>query len=81
MKHIALSVSLACATAPAGLAQAAQSLQAPVVAPNWYVENLTWPEVRDAIAAGRATAIIYTGSTEQNGPHWRSASTTSSPTT
>ncbi len=34
-----------------------------------YIEELTWPEIRDAIAAGKTTAIIYTGSTEQNGPH------------
>src|SRR3954463_4100139 len=34
-----------------------------------YVEDLTWPEVQHAIAAGKTSAIIYTGSTEQNGPH------------
>ncbi|HEY6225171.1 MAG TPA: creatininase family protein [Gemmatimonadales bacterium] len=33
------------------------------------IEEMTWTEVRDAIAAGRTTAIIYAGSTEQNGPH------------
>src|SRR5438105_4484347 len=34
-----------------------------------YIEDLTWPEVQRAIAAGKTSAIIYTGSTEQNGPH------------
>lgn len=34
-----------------------------------YIEELTWTEVRDAIAAGATTAIYYAGSTEQNGPH------------
>jgi creatinine amidohydrolase len=34
-----------------------------------FIEDLTWPEVRDAIAGGKRTAIIYVGSTEQNGPH------------
>jgi creatinine amidohydrolase len=34
-----------------------------------WIDDLTWPEVRDAIAAGKRTAIIYTGSSEQNGPH------------
>jgi creatinine amidohydrolase/Fe(II)-dependent formamide hydrolase-like protein len=34
-----------------------------------FIEDLTWPEVRAAIAAGRTTAIYYAGSTEQNGPH------------
>ena len=33
------------------------------------IEEMTWTEVRDAIAAGCTTAIIYVGSTEQNGPH------------
>ena len=34
-----------------------------------FIEELTWPEVRDAIAGGAKTAIYYAGSTEQNGPH------------
>ena len=34
-----------------------------------YIEDLTWPEVRQAIAAGKTSAIIYNSSTEQNGPH------------
>lgn len=33
------------------------------------IEDLTWTEVRDAIVAGKTTAIYYAGSTEQNGPH------------
>ena len=32
------------------------------------IEDLTWTEARDAIAAGKTTAIYYAGSTEQNGP-------------
>jgi creatinine amidohydrolase len=34
-----------------------------------YIEELTWTEVRDALAAGYTTAIIPTGGTERNGPH------------
>jgi creatinine amidohydrolase/Fe(II)-dependent formamide hydrolase-like protein len=34
-----------------------------------WIDDLTWPEVRDAVAAGKRMAIIYTGSSEQNGPH------------
>jgi creatinine amidohydrolase len=34
-----------------------------------WVDDLTWPEVRDAIAGGKRTAIVYAGSSEQNGPH------------
>jgi creatinine amidohydrolase len=33
------------------------------------IEDMTWVEVRDAIAAGKTTALYYAGSTEQNGPH------------
>jgi len=32
------------------------------------IEDLTWTEVRDAIIAGKTTAIYYAGSIEQNGP-------------
>lgn len=38
-------------------------------APSVHIEDLTWMEVRNAIAAGATTAIYYAGSTEQNGPH------------
>jgi creatinine amidohydrolase/Fe(II)-dependent formamide hydrolase-like protein len=34
-----------------------------------YLEELTWPELRDAIKAGATTVIIPVGGTEQNGPH------------
>ncbi len=34
-----------------------------------YLEDLTWPEVREAIRQGKTTAIYYAGGTEQNGPH------------
>ena len=31
-------------------------------------ENMTWVEVKNAIAAGKTTALYYTGGTEQRGP-------------
>jgi creatinine amidohydrolase/Fe(II)-dependent formamide hydrolase-like protein len=34
-----------------------------------FLEELTWPEVRDLIRAGKTTIILPTGGTEQNGPH------------
>jgi creatinine amidohydrolase len=34
-----------------------------------YLEDLTWPELRDAIAGGATTAVIASGGIEQNGPH------------
>jgi creatinine amidohydrolase/Fe(II)-dependent formamide hydrolase-like protein len=37
--------------------------------PSVFIDDHTWPEVRDAIAGGKRTAIIYVGSSEQNGPH------------
>jgi creatinine amidohydrolase len=34
-----------------------------------FIEDLTWTELRDRIAAGSMIAIIPIGGTEQNGPH------------
>jgi creatinine amidohydrolase len=34
-----------------------------------FLEELTWIEVKDALASGKTTVIIPTGGTEQNGPH------------
>ncbi len=34
-----------------------------------FIEELTWTEVRDKIAAGTTSVILPTGGTEQNGPH------------
>ncbi len=32
-------------------------------------DKMTWPEVKAALAAGKTTALFYTGGTEQRGPH------------
>ncbi len=53
---------------------AAAALVAAAAAPAFaqdsvYIEELTWTEIRDAIAAGKTTVILPTGGTEQNGPH------------
>jgi len=37
-------------------------------APNVEFEMMTWPEVKEALAAGKTTALVYTGGTEQRGP-------------
>ena len=34
-----------------------------------FIEDLTWTELRELIAAGKTTVIIPIGGTEQNGPH------------
>jgi creatinine amidohydrolase len=47
------------------LAASAASAQSQSV----YIEDLTWMEIRAAIAGGKTSAIIYAGGTEQNGPH------------
>jgi creatinine amidohydrolase len=52
------------ATTRARHAVAIQSTSAALV----EFEMMTWPEVRDALQAGKTTALIYTGGTEQRGP-------------
>ena len=34
-----------------------------------YIEQMTWTEIRDAMALGFTTVIVPVGGTEQNGPH------------
>jgi creatinine amidohydrolase len=41
----------------------------PARAASVMLEDLTWTELRDAIAAGSTTVIVPVGGTEQNGPH------------
>lgn len=53
-----LSVLLVCLASRA--AQAGGTVQ---------LEELTWTELRDRIAAGATTALVPIGGTEQNGPH------------
>jgi creatinine amidohydrolase/Fe(II)-dependent formamide hydrolase-like protein len=48
----------------AGSARAAPPAQADLV----EFEKMTWVEVKAALAAGKTTALIYTGGTEQRGP-------------
>ncbi len=42
--------------------------QSKSAAPLVEFENMTWPEVKAALAAGKTTALFYTGGTEQRGP-------------
>ena len=57
---------LALAALPLGslAAQRAPARRAPLV----EFELMTWPEVKSALAAGKTTALYYTGGTEQRGP-------------
>src|SRR5947207_13893615 len=49
----------------AGSAGAAPRAQTELV----EFEKMTWVEVKAALAAGKTTALIYTGGTEQGGTH------------
>jgi len=49
-------------------APAAQLSKQPPSGPLVEFEMMTWPEVRQALADGKTTALIYTGGTEQRGP-------------
>jgi creatinine amidohydrolase/Fe(II)-dependent formamide hydrolase-like protein len=69
MKHVWLSAAIALSLNVAALAATPAAPEHPGGAQSVYIEDLTWPEVKAALAAGRTTAIIYAGSTEQNGPH------------
>jgi len=52
------------AATPAAARQPATAAKKPLV----EFEMMTWPEVKAAIAAGKTTALVYTGGTEQRGP-------------
>src|SRR5712691_3328699 len=52
------------AATPAAARQSATAAKRPLV----EFEMMTWPEVKAAIAAGKTTALVYTGGTEQRGP-------------
>jgi creatinine amidohydrolase/Fe(II)-dependent formamide hydrolase-like protein len=59
------------ATAPLLVPLAAPAAQLSSRAPRGPLvefEMMTWPEVKQALADGRTTALIYTGGTEQRGP-------------
>lgn len=74
----ALAAALS-AQAPAGARRPGISSNAMAPDPNMarpiaardsvFIEELTWLEVRDALRAGKTTAIIATGGVEQNGPY------------
>ena len=67
---LALSAATAFAQAPASRRKPAAAKQAATAqkAPLVEFEMMTWPEVKAALAAGKTTAIVYTGGTEQRGP-------------
>jgi len=70
-RSLSLVGALVLATAT-GWAQGAQGAKprasAAGKAPLVEFEMMTWPEVKAALEAGKTTALVYTGGTEQRGP-------------
>jgi creatinine amidohydrolase len=62
-----LLVSSAFAQAPANPAAKTLAIETPRDSLVEF-EMMTWPEVKEALAAGKTTALFYTGGTEQRGP-------------
>src|SRR5258705_8268314 len=60
----ALTAPLVVSIVPIGAAHAA----APAPATP-YIDELTWTELRERIAAGATTVLVPIGGTEQSGPH------------
>ncbi len=58
-----LCLCLAC-----GLAPSARAAGNDLPAPSVFLEDLTWPELREAVRLGKTVAIIPIGGTEQSGP-------------
>ena len=69
MHRLLAAVTLLALSAASSLAQGPQVRAAKAIAePNVEFEMMTWPEVKQALADGKTTALIYTGGTEQRGP-------------
>src|SRR5262249_50984943 len=63
---LVFSTTIALAQTPA--AGPAAGVSAESAAQLVEFELMTWPEVKQALADGRTTALFYTGGTEQRGP-------------
>jgi len=69
MKRIAVAITALAFSASAAFAQTAAPKKAASAKKELVeFEMMTWPEVKAAMAAGKTTALFYTGGTEQRGP-------------
>jgi len=78
-KRVVFATICLCGILASGIAVIAVSAQRPADAPatgpggkppdTVFIEELTWAEVRDLVAAGTTSVIIGTAGTEQKGPH------------
>lgn len=66
MRSFGLMLMLALSSMGTGVATAADS---PSASSSVYIDDLTWTELRDRMAAGSTTVLIPIGGTEQSGPH------------
>lgn len=65
-----ISQALTVAAQPDAALQAQLSAERPIAAgSSYWLEELTWMEIRDLIADGTTTVIIPTGGIEENGPY------------
>jgi hypothetical protein len=70
MKTLARALLLSLAILPASLGAQVPDASRPIAARGTvWIDQMTWMEIRDAIATGKTTAIIPTGGNEQNGPY------------
>jgi len=65
MRRVVITVSVLVLSAAAAFAQPSKPAAKKDLV---EFEMMTWPEVKAAIAAGKTTALVYTGGTEQRGP-------------
>ena len=63
---LVLSTTIALAQAPAASPEVGESAESSAQLVEF--ELMTWPEVKQALADGKTTALFYTGGTEQRGP-------------
>src|SRR5258705_963754 len=63
---LVLSTTIALAQAPAGSPAVGESAESSAQLVEF--ELMTWPEVKQALADGKTTALFYTGGTEHRGP-------------
>jgi creatinine amidohydrolase len=71
MNHARRRLALAALAAPMIVASGAAHVAGPAApaATTPYIDELTWTELRDRIAAGATTVLVPIGGTEQSGPH------------
>ena len=65
MRRVVITVSVLVLSAAAAFAQPSKPAAKKDLV---EFEMMTWPEVKAALAAGKTTALIYTGGTEHRGP-------------